>query len=252
MRLKDKICVVTGSSRGMGRTIALEMATEGGDLAVVYVDDDTGVNRADAEAVAAQIKEMGRRAATVQADVADYDQVTALMQRVLAEFGRIDILVNNAGINRDATLKNLDKGAWDAVISVNMNGVYHCTKAVIETMLEAKSGRILNISSIMGQTGGFGISNYAASKAGIVGFSKSIAREVAGQGITVNAIAPGFVDVGMLQSVPDKIKESLLKQIPMHRWGKPEEIAKLAVYLASDDAAYITGQVIHINGGHYM
>ena len=175
-----------------------------------------------------------------------------MVKKSIDKFDKIDILVNNAGINRDGTLRNLDKQAWDNVIAVNLTGVFNCTKAVITSMIEKGSGRIINLSSIMGQIGNVGVSNYAASKAGIMGFTKSIAKEVASKGITVNAIAPGFIDTDMLKSIPDKIKKSILKQIPVGRWGRPEEIANLVIYLSSEDADYITGQVIHINGGCYM
>ncbi|HNS32324.1 MAG TPA: 3-oxoacyl-ACP reductase family protein [bacterium] len=252
MRLEKKVAIVTGGSRGIGSAIALQLASEGAIVAVNYVEDKDGKNRADAEKVSGEIRNLNTGSIIVQADVSDIDQANQMANEVVSKFGRIDILVNNAGINKDATLKNLDKQAWDAVISVNLTGVFNCTKAVIGFMSEAKSGRIINTASVMGQAGGFGISNYAASKAGIIGFTKSVAREVAGKGITVNAIAPGFIEVGMFNTIPEKIREVLLKQIPAGRWGKPEEIGKAVVFLASEDAAYITGQVININGGYYM
>lgn len=252
MRLKDKIALVTGGSRGIGKAVVLELAGEGANVAVNYVEDKEGVNRSDAGRVAEELKKLKAEAMTVQADVSDICQVENMVKEVVGRFGRIDILVNNAGINKDATIKNLDKQSWDAVIAVNLTGVFNCTKAVLGFMTAANTGRIINTSSVIGQIGGFGISNYAASKAGIIGFTKSAAREVAGKGVTVNAVAPGFIETGMLESIPEKIREAILKQIPAGRWGKPEEIGKLVVFLASDDAAYITGQVIHVNGGYYM
>jgi len=252
MRLKDKVALVTGGSRGMGRAISLQLAEEGAAIAVNYVEDGKGINRNDAEETAAEIRKLKTGAVTVQADVADAAQVNRMAGEVMERFGRIDILVNNAGINKDATLKNMEKAAWDAVLSVNLTGVFNCTKAALAFMAEANSGRIINVSSVIGQTGGFGISNYAASKAGIIGFTKSIAKETAGKGITVNAVAPGFIEVGMFESIPGKVRDSILKQVPMGRWGKPEEVGKLVAFLASEDAAYITGQVIHVNGGYYM
>lgn len=252
MRLENKIGLVTGSSRGIGKAIAVQLAAEGAKVAINYIEDKEGTNRSDAEKVACEITKLKSDAMVVQADVADIDEVDNMVNEVTAKFGRIDILINNAGICKDATLKKLDRQAWDDVIAVNLTSVFNCTKAVLNIMTGANSGRIINISSLVAQTGGFGISNYAASKAGILGFTKSIAREVANKGITVNAIAPGYIEIGLFESIPEKIREALLKQIPAGRWGRPEEIGKAAVFLASDDAAYITGQVIHINGGYYM
>lgn len=252
MRLENRVALITGASRGIGRAIAREMAMEGASVAVNYFDDSQGVNRSDADRVVGELEKIGPGAIKVGADVSDFGMAAGMVEEVLSRFGRIDILVNNAGINRDATLKNLDRQAWDDVLAVNLTGVFNCTKAVIGFMSEARRGRIINTSSVMGQSGGFGISNYAASKAGIIGFTKSVAREVASKGITVNAIAPGFIETGMLSSIPEKVRESLLKQIPAGRWGRAEEIGRLAVFLASEDASYITGQVVGINGGYYM
>ncbi len=252
MRLKDKVALVTGSSRGIGKAVAVELAGEGAKVAINYLEDNEGVNRSDADEVVEEIKKLKTDAVVVQANITDINQVNKMVKDVVDKLGKIDILVNNAGINKDATLKNLDKETWDNVISVNLNGVFNCTKAVLNFMTEAGSGRIINISSVVGQIGGFGVSNYAASKAGIIGFTKSIAREVANKNITVNAVAPGFIDTDMLKSISDKHKESILKQIPVGRWGRPEEIGSLVIFLASDDAAYITGQTININGGYYM
>ena len=252
MKLKDKIALVTGASRGIGKDIALGLANEGVNIVINYVEDGKGINLVDANKVSEEINKIGRETVVLQANVSNMDEVNEMVKKSIDKFDKIDILVNNAGINRDGTLRNLDKQAWDNVIAVNLTGVFNCTKAVITSMIEKGSGRIINLSSIMGQIGNVGVSNYAASKAGIMGFTKSIAKEVASKGITVNAIAPGFIDTDMLKSIPDKIKKSILKQIPLGRWGRPEEIANLVIYLSSEDADYITGQVIHINGGLYM
>ena len=175
-----------------------------------------------------------------------------MIEKIMNGFGRIDILVNNAGITRDITLKKMSKEVWDEVIDVNLNGVFNCTKALINHMRERKTGRIINISSIIGFTGNIGQANYAAAKSGIIGFSKALAREVARAGITVNVIAPGFINTDMLKIIPEDIKKQLLEQIPMGRFGEPEEVAKVAAFLASEDASFITGAVIHVNGGLYM
>lgn len=236
----------------MGRAIALELAKEGSALAINYVEDKEGINKKEAEEVVSTIKQLGQKAIIVSGNVADENEVNQMVKETISQLDKIDILVNNAGINRDRTLKNLEKKDWDEVIAVNLTGVFNCCKAVVNLMREAGSGRIINISSVVGQMGAFGLTNYAASKAGIIGFTKSLAREVADKKITVNAIAPGYIEVGMFNSIPEKVREVILKQIPLGRWGKPEEIGRLVVYLSSEDGGYITGQVIHINGGFYM
>ena len=246
MKLMDKVCVITGGASGIGKAAALLFASEGAKVAACDLSDEGLKELAiEGDGLAGAID-------TYKLNVTDRDAVAKTIREIVDKYGQIDVLVNNAGINRDATLKNLDRQAWDDVLAVNLTGVFNCTKAVIGFMSEARRGRIINTSSVMGQAGGFGISNYAASKAGIIGFTKSVAREVASKGITVNAIAPGFIETGMLSSIPEKVRESLLKQIPAGRWGRAEEIGRLAVFLASEDAAYITGQVVGINGGYYM
>lgn len=247
LSFNGKVVLVTGSSRGIGKTIALALAKEGADAVVNYVK-----NAQLAEEVVDQIKAMGRRALAIKTDVSNIDQVEEMVKKTIDEFGRIDILVNNAGIFGNSTVRKMEKKLWDDVIAVNLTGVFNCTKAIINYMREQRSGRIINIISVQGQIGVLGASNYSASKAGVIGFTKSMAKEVAGRKITVNAISPGFINTGMLKRLPQEMQDNILKQIPLGRFGKPEEIARTVVFLASDDAAYITGQVINVNGGYYM
>ena len=243
----DKVALVTGSSRGIGRAIAIELAKRG---ITAIINNDKATE--EGEGVVDEIKKIGGNAIYIKADVSDPNQVEKMIEKIMNRFGRIAILVNNAGITRDITLKKMSKEVWDEVIDVNLNGVFNCTKAVINHMRERKTGRIINISSIIGFTGNIGQTNYAAAKSGIIGFSKALAREVARAGITVNVIAPGFINTDMLKIIPEDIKKQLLEQIPMGRFGEPEEVAKVAAFLASEDASFITGAVIHVNGGLYM
>ena len=247
MILQGKVALITGSSRGIGRAIAIAFAREGADIIVNYLQSEELAHE-----TVNTIQSMGRTAFTVQADVSDYDQVEGLVKRALDEFSNIDILVNNAGIYNDATLMRMPAENWNEVISVNLTGVFNCTKAVIGHMRERESGRVINISSIVGQIGVAGASNYAAAKAGVIGFTKAIAKEVAKKGITVNTLTLGYFDIGMLQRLPSNIQEDILRQIPMCRFGKVEEITGPALFLASDASSYITGQIIHVNGGYYM
>lgn len=252
MRLKDRIALITGSSRGIGKSIALTMAREGAKIGINYVADPDGRNLKDAETVAAEIVDMGGECLILQADVSDDTQVDMMVNTLVEKFGKIDILVNNAGIIRDITLKKMTKQDWDAVIGVNLTGVFNCTRAVIEYMREAGYGRIICISSISGQQGNIGQCNYAAAKAGIMGFTKSVAREGARKGITANAIAPGIIVTEMGLSIPEDFLNTFKQQIPIGKLGEPEDIANAALFLASDESSYITGQVIHVNGGLYM
>lgn len=247
MKLDNKVAIVTGGSRGIGQTIALTLAKEGADVVVNYKQD-----RQAAENVANSIKDMGRRAIVIGADVSSYEQVKKMVDVTLKEFARIDILVNNAGIFKDSTIAKMTDETWDEVISTNLTGTFNCTKSVIDIMRNQKSGRIINITSVVGQIGVAGAANYAASKAGVIGFTKATAKEVAKKGITVNAIALGYIYEGMLKRLPQEMQDSILSQIPLGRFGKPEEVGSLVAYLASDDAGYITGQVINLNGGYYM
>jgi len=252
MELNGKCALVTGSSRGIGKTIALTLAGYGADTAVNYVDDEEKINFNDALKVTGEITSHGDKAVMYESDVSDFESVQRMVEAVRHDFGRIDILINNAAILRDRTLKKMSLDEWRSVIDINLTGVFNCCRAVIEYMIDNAWGRIVTISSISGQTGFFGQTNYAASKAGIMGFTKSLAREVASKNITVNAIAPGIVETEMAKQIPENVRQEFLKQIPMGRFAQPEEIAEVVAFLVSDRAAYITGQTIHVNGGWYM
>ena len=245
-RLDGQVAIVTGGSRGIGKAIALELARLGAKVAVNYRSGAT-----EAEQVVAQIKENGGEALALQADVSDKQSARDLVNQVIERWGQLDVLVNNAGITRDKTLKNMEDDDWEKVISTNLNSVYYTVTAARPIMMEKGHGRIINISSFVGQAGNFGQSNYSASKGGIIAFTKSAAQELAKYNVTINAIAPGFTETEMLQQVPEKIREKILAKIPMGRFGKPEEIARAVVFLAAD-GDYITGQQINVNGGVYM
>lgn len=247
MRFEGKVSLVTGSSRGIGRCVALRLAREGSDIVVDYLEHEK-----NADEVVESIKGIGRKTLKIRADVSDFSQVNNMVERTLETFGKIDILVNNAGTYKDKTLKKMSKETWDEVLNVNLDGVFNCTRSVINHMRERKTGRIINISSFVGQTGNIGQANYAASKAGVIGFTKTIARELANYNITVNAIAPGFVDTDMTRKLPKDTLESILKRIPLGRLATPKEIASAVLFLASDEASYITGQVLNVNGGIYI
>ncbi|MED3660365.1 3-oxoacyl-[acyl-carrier-protein] reductase [Ureibacillus sp. FSL K6-8385] len=246
-KLEGKTAVVTGASRGIGRAIALELAKEGANVVVNYSG-----SKEKAEQVVNEILEMGRKAIAVQANVADNDSVQNLMKKALEEFGSIDILVNNAGITRDNLLMRMKEEEWDEVIQTNLKGVFLCTKAVTRQMMKQRSGRIINIASVVGVTGNAGQANYTAAKAGVIGLTKTAARELASRNILVNAVAPGFITTEMTDALPEDVKTSMLSQIPLGKFGKPEQVAKAVVFLASDDAEYITGQVLHVDGGIAM
>jgi 3-oxoacyl-(acyl-carrier-protein) reductase len=245
-RLDGQTAIVTGAGRGIGRAIALELAATGANIVINYNTSADASND-----LANEIREMGLQALVVQADVTDYDQVTDMVKRTMDTFGKIDILVNNAGITRDKTLKNMTKQHWDDVIHVNLSGLFNCTQQVLPFMLERKSGRIVNISSFVALAGNIGQSNYATTKAGIIGFTKSVALEVSRHGITVNAVCPGFTETDMLMNVPEKIRERILEKIPMGRFGQPEEIATCVRYIVTE-GDYMTAQAISINGGVYV
>jgi len=247
MQLTGRTALVTGASRGIGRAIALSLAEEGADVAVNFLSN-TGL----AADVVDQIRKMGRKAMLAQADVADYPDTHRMAQAVLEEFGHIDILINNAGINSDHTIVKMDQASWQNVLAINLDGPYNCTKVLVDQMIKGGWGRIVNITSIIGQIGNFGQANYAASKAGLAAFSKSLAKELVSKGITVNCVAPGFTETEMVMAIPEKVRMKLLEQIPMKRFGRTEEVARACVYLCSKDGDYITGTELSINGGLFM
>jgi len=243
-----RIVVVTGGSRGIGRAACLRFARDDASIIFVHYDpDDLKANE-----TLGLLDRMGVEAKAEKLDVSSFEAVEESFKEVVREFGRVDVLVNNAGITRDTFLMRMSVDQWDEVLTVNLKSVFNCTKAVVRSMIRERSGRIVNISSLVGQIGNSGQANYAASKAGILGFTKSVAKELATRGITVNAVAPGFIDTEMTEKLPDKAKEAFLTQIPMGRIGKPDEVAEAVYWLASQGATYITGQVIHVNGGLYM
>ncbi|MBB5149897.1 MULTISPECIES: 3-oxoacyl-[acyl-carrier-protein] reductase [Ureibacillus] len=246
-KLDGKTAVVTGASRGIGRAIALELAKEGANIVVNYSG-----SKEKADEVVEEILKIGKKAIAVQANVADNESVQNLMKTALDEFGSIDILVNNAGITRDNLLMRMKEEEWDEVIQTNLKGVFLCTKAVTRQMMKQRSGRIINIASVVGVTGNAGQANYTAAKAGVIGLTKTTSRELASRNILVNAVAPGFITTEMTDALPEDIKNSMLSQIPLAKLGKPEHVAKAVVFLASDDAEYITGQVLHVDGGIAM
>jgi 3-oxoacyl-[acyl-carrier protein] reductase len=244
----SRVVVITGGSRGIGRTVALKFAEEKPRIVIMHYDPDLEA----AEETLRLLEQRGVESESHRLDVSSKEDVDARFKEIFSRLQRVDVLVNNAGITRDALLMRMSEDDWDTVIRVNLKSVFNCTQAVIRTMVKQRGGRIVNISSVAGQIGNPGQANYAASKAGIMGFTKTLAREVAGRGITVNAVAPGFIRTEMTEVLSGKVKESLLQLIPMGRAGEPEDVAEAVWWLCSDAAAYITGQVIHVNGGLFM
>ncbi|WP_336990096.1 3-oxoacyl-[acyl-carrier-protein] reductase [Bacillus infantis] len=247
MKLEGKSAIVTGASRGIGREIALELARQGANVTVNYSGSEAKANETVEE-----IKALGRDAFAVKADVSDSEAVAAMMKETIEKFGSIDILVNNAGITRDNLLMRMKEEEWDEVISINLKGVFLCTKAATRQMMKQRSGRIINVSSIVGVSGNPGQANYVAAKAGVIGLTKTSAKELATRGITVNAIAPGFISTDMTDKLNEEVKEQMLSGIPLGRLGEPSDIAKVALFLASEDSRYMTGQTLHVDGGMVM
>ncbi|MDL0433477.1 3-oxoacyl-[acyl-carrier-protein] reductase [Marinobacter sp. TBZ242] len=244
--LKGKTAIVTGASRGIGREIATQLARRGADVAINYVSRES-----DANAVVKELEDLGVRSLALQADLSQMSAGRELIHKVQNEWGQIDILVNNAGITRDKAMKNLTDADWTEVLDTNLGSVYATCSEVLPIMMEQKFGRIINITSFVGQAGNFGQANYAASKGGIIAFTKTLALEVARHNITVNAIAPGFTETEMLAQVPENIRQKIIARVPMGRFGRPEEIARAVVFIAAE-GDYITGQQINVNGGVYM
>ena len=246
MDLMDKVAIVTGAAQGIGKVIALGLAKCGADIAVSDINEDS-LNE-----VVIEIEALGRKAIAVKMDVSSLKDCEDMVKRTVDAFGKVDILINNAGITRDTVLLRMKEEQWDQVIQVNLKGTFNCTKAVIRSMFKQKSGKIINISSVTGAMGNAGQANYSASKAAVMGFTKSIAHEYAHCGITVNAVAPGFIKTAMTDAIPEKDRDAMISIIPAKRLGLPEDVADTVCFLASDMASYITGQIIHVNGGMYM
>lgn len=248
MNDSDRIVVITGGSMGIGRAVALKFAEKKGKIIIAHYDPDDSASQTTLD----RLTQQGAEAESHRVDVSNYEDVETLFKGILDRYGRVDVLINNAGIARDSLLMRMSEEVWDTVIRVNLKSVFNCTQAVIRSMIKNKTGRIVNISSVVGQIGNPGQANYAASKAGIVGFTKSVAREVAGRGITVNAVAPGYIKTDMTESLPEKIRDAFLEQIPLRRIGEPGDVAEAVYWLCSEAAGYITGQVIHVSGGLFM
>lgn len=242
-----RVALVTGATRGIGKEIALELAQNGLDIAINYRSMQEGM-----EDLKKEIEEYGVRCEFVGADVANFEQCESMVKEAVEKFGKIDILVNNAGITKDGLIMRMKKEDFEAVIDINLIGTFNVTRNVIPYMIKQKSGRIINVSSVVGVAGNAGQTNYSASKAGVIGFTKSLAKEVASRNILVNAIAPGFIDTDMTKVLSDNVKEGINAQIPLRRMGSPKEVAKVVKFLASEDSSYITGQVINIDGGMVM
>jgi 3-oxoacyl-[acyl-carrier protein] reductase len=246
MSLHGKTAIVTGSAQGIGRAIAESLAQAGADIAVADLDPGRSLETVGA------IEKLGRRALNLKVNVADTNDTKAMVEQVIKAWGKIDILVNNAGITRDGLLLRMKDEDWNLVLQINLNGTFNCTKAVLQPMTKQRYGRIVNIASIVGVIGNAGQANYSASKAAVIGFTKTVGREYASRNVTVNAVAPGFIDTAMTHGLPTDVKDTLLKQIPLGRLGTPGDVAAAVRFLVSEEAAYITGHVLHVNGGMLM
>lgn len=246
MSLQGKTAIVTGAAQGIGRAIAENLAQAGADVAVADLDPGRSVETVGA------IEKLGRRALNLKVNVADTNDTKAMAEQVIKAWGKIDILVNNAGITRDGLLLRMKEEDWNLVLQINLNGTFNCTKAVLQPMTKQRYGRIVNIASIVGVIGNAGQANYSASKAAVIGFTKTVGREYASRNVTVNAVAPGFIDTAMTHGLPTDVKDTLLKQIPLGRLGTPGDVAAAVRFLVSEEAAYITGHVLHVNGGMLM
>jgi 3-oxoacyl-[acyl-carrier protein] reductase len=247
LNLKGKTAVVTGGSRGIGKAIAMKLAALGANIVINY-----NSNSASVDQVIKDIEELGVKAVKIQGDVSKFEDAEKIIKTAVSEFGSLDILVNNAGITRDGLILRMKEEDFDKVIDVNLKGTFNCTRHASQIMLKQKSGRIINIASVVGIAGNAGQANYAAAKAGIIGITKSAARELASRGITVNAVAPGYIDTDMTHVLPEKTKEAILGSIPLKKMGKPEDVAEAVAFLASDSASYITGHILNVDGGMVM
>jgi 3-oxoacyl-[acyl-carrier protein] reductase len=246
LKLKGRVALITGAAQGIGKSIALLLAQNGANIVV------SDINLERAEETAREIESIGSQAMAIKVDVANLKNVEQMVEAILEKFGKIDILVNNAGITRDKLILRMTEEDWDAVLNVNLKGTFNCTKVVVRHMAKQRSGKIVSIASVVGEMGNAGQANYSASKAGVIGLTKSIAREFAQRGINVNAIAPGYIETPMTDILSEKVKEELKSLIPMERLGKPEDVAEAVLFLVSEESNYITGQVLNVNGGIYM
>ncbi len=242
--LEDKTCLVTGASRGIGRAIAEELGHNGAEVVVNYRSSE-----AEAEATAETIEDAGGTAMTARADISEYEQVETMRKAVHSRFGGIDVLVNNAGITADRKFGEMTREDWDRVIDVNLGGTFNCTHCFFEDIRSADDGRLINISSVVGQQGNYGQANYATTKSGLFGFTRTLALELAPEGSTANCVAPGFVDTGMLEIVPERVQEKILRRIPLDRFARPDDVAGIVRFVASEDSGYMTGQILAVNGG---
>ncbi len=246
MDLTGKVALITGAAQGIGKSIALTLARKGADIAV------SDVNLEKAEEAAKEIEGLGRKAIAIKGNVASVAEAEKMVEETVARLGKVDILVNNAGVTRDGLMLRMKEEDWDLVIDINLKGVFNCTKAAVKHMAKQRSGRIVNIASIVGEMGNAGQANYSASKGGVIALTKTVAREFASRNVNVNAVAPGFIETAMTAALPDAAREALTKQIPLDRLGSPDDVANAVLFLVSDASNYITGQVVNVNGGMYM